>query len=125
MTQLGHAESNAEMPFHSVESAWFWFVRAWQAYHDGARFRAGHGGVQRPCEPIDIMCVLDRLHRDKRLVMDHIHVLRHYGLKGEPPIENRRKEARAYYIWREAMQRLEEVLVEKGIVASPYSEAAE
>lgn len=54
-------------PFESVEEAWFWFITAQQAKNDGARFVAGGGLVTRPCEPVDILKILDSLHR-KRMV---------------------------------------------------------
>ena len=77
---------------------------------------AGYSLVSRPCEPIDILKVLERLYRQRRLVRDHLLVLRHYGRRQMPPDYNRVKEARAYTIWVEALDRLGEALISKGIV---------
>lgn len=104
------------VPFDSAEEAWFWFIRAQEARNDGARFAAGQGLLPRPCEPLDIMRVLDRLYRTRRLVRDHLLVLRHYGRRDMAPDPRRVKEARAYQIWEEALERIESVLVAKGIV---------
>ena len=104
------------IPFDSAQEAWFWFIRAQAARNDGARFAAGQGALPRPCEPIDILRVLDRLYRTRRLVRDHLLVLRHYGRRDMAPDPRRVKEARAYKIWAEALERIEAVLISKGIV---------
>ncbi len=80
-------------PFESVEQAWFWFIQAQQARNDGARIGAGLGLVARPCEPADILKILDRLYRNRRLQMDHLLVLRHYGRRQMPPDPRRTRRA--------------------------------
>lgn len=102
-------------PFETAEEAWFWFIDAQQARQDGARISAGQGLYTRPCEPMDILKVVERLHRNRRLIMDHF-VLRHYGRRHYAPDPHRIKEQRAYTLWREAFERIEPVLVAKGIV---------
>lgn len=104
------------VPFRSTEEAWFWFINAQSAKNDGARFVAGQGAVPRPCEPLDILKALDRLYRNRRLIRDHLLVLRHYGRRQMAPDARRIKEARAHGIWHEALERLGEVLERKGIV---------
>lgn len=104
------------VPFDNVEDAWLWFILAQEARNDGARFSAGLGLMMRPCEPADILNAVDRLYRNRRLVMDHILVLRHYGKRQLPPDPRRIKEVRAFALWKEALERIEPVLVRKGIV---------
>jgi hypothetical protein len=104
------------VPFDTVEEAWFWFINAQEARVDGARFTAGLSLVPRPCEPIDILKVLDTLRRNRRLLMEHLLVLRHYGRRRMPPDARRIKEARAYKIWTEALTSIGEALERKGIV---------
>ena len=113
-----HKECEAYVPFESAEETWFWFIAAQQARNDGARYIAGLGNMHRPCEPVDILKILDSLYRKRRLLRDHLLVLRHYGRRFMPPDLGRVKEQRAYYIWREALERLEPILEEKGIIAS-------
>lgn len=117
----------ATIPFLSAEEAWFWFIQAQQARSDGARFSMGAGLYPRPCEPLDILKVLDRLYRARKLKMDHVLVLRHYGRRMMPPDPYRVKETRAHRLWIEALGLMEFVLVGKGIVAlpSPFAQAAE
>ncbi len=104
------------VPFDNVEEAWFWFIAAQSARNDGARIIAGAGGEIRPCEPVDILKVLDTLYRNRTLRREHFLVLRHYGRRNMPPDVNRVKEKRSFYLWREAMEKLEPPLQRKGIV---------
>ncbi|MBL4804585.1 MAG: hypothetical protein JKY71_06935 [Alphaproteobacteria bacterium] len=107
------------VPFRDAEEAWFWFVAAQAAKNDGARFSAGTALYPRPCEPLDILKVLDRLYRTRRLVRDHLLVLRHYGRRHLPPDPHRKKEIRAYQLWHEALERIGVVLARKGIIEKP------
>lgn len=107
---------NDTTPFECAEDAWFWFMAAQDAKNDGAKFIAGAGMYKRPCEPVDILKVLDRLHRNRRLHRDHLLVLRHYGRRRMAPDKFRAKESRAYDLWNEALGRIEDVLIAKGIV---------
>ena len=104
-------------PFDTVEDAWFWFMEANAARQEGARFGAGRGLVARPCEPMDVLRVVDRLYRNRRLFREHLLVLAHYGRRHMPPDPHRRREMRAHVIWSEAIDRISPVLREKGIVA--------
>jgi hypothetical protein len=114
------------VPFATMEEAWFWFIQAQQARNDGARFTMGLGRVPRPCEPLDILKIMDRLYRHRRLLMDHLKVLRHYGQRLMPPDRNRVKEMRAHKLWVEALARMEPIFIRKGILQQQhYMEAAE
>lgn len=106
-------------PFRCVEEAWFWFIQANKARNEGARIQANMGRLSRPCEPVDILKVIDRLYRNRRLNLDHLHVLRHYGNRMVTPDPSARQERRSYDIWREAMDRMEPILIRKGIVEKP------
>lgn len=107
------------VPFESVEEAWFWFIQARLATTQGARIKAGAGKLPRPCEPYDILMIVNDLYRKRRLLMDHAKVLRHYGERLSPPDPWNVREGRAYRLWQEAMQRLEPVLWRRGIIAAP------
>lgn len=103
-------------PFIDAEEAWFWFIQAQQARNDGARLKAGASTIERPCEPTDILKILDRLYRNRILLRDHLLVLRHYGRRQFSPDPHRVKEARAAFLWREAMKKIEPSFIRKGIV---------
>ncbi len=103
-------------PFNNAEEAWFWFITAQQARNDGARITASNSVMQRPCEPVDILKILDQLYRKRRLLRDHLLVLRHYGRRNMPPDSRRVKEARAAVLWEEALERMTPVMERKGII---------
>lgn len=111
--QTSHQQT---VPFTTPEEAWFWFIDANQARLDGARYTAARGNVRRPCEPVDILRILDRLYRTRRLMIDHMRVLRYYGVRQMAPEAWRKTEARSATLWREAMRALEPVLIAKKIM---------
>ncbi|MFP4313337.1 MAG: hypothetical protein ACLFR0_03325 [Alphaproteobacteria bacterium] len=121
-TYFPMVKDNGVVPFASVEEAWFWFINAQKAKNEGARIKAGQSLYPRPCEPADIMNVITRLHRNRRLKMEHFHVLRHYGVRQYAPDSRRIKEGRACKLWREAMSIMEEPLLRKGIIEAPHSQ---
>lgn len=104
------------VPFDTVEEAWFWFILAQQAKVEGARYTAGLSITPRPCEPSDILKILQNLYRNRLLLWEHMLVLRHYGRRQLAPDLKRVKEARAHKLWLEAMKRLEPVLIRKEIM---------
>jgi len=103
-------------PFDTVEQAWLWSVRATIARHEGARVTAGRGLVARPCEPSDIMGVVSRMNRDRRLSDRHVSVLVRYGRRYAAPDSTRRREYGDARMWDEALDRLIPPLRAKGIV---------
>ncbi|MBU6235263.1 MAG: hypothetical protein KGQ41_05415 [Alphaproteobacteria bacterium] len=113
------------VPFDTAEEAWFWFIQANQARLDGARYTAVRGNVRRPCEPVDVLRILDRLYRSRRLMMDHLRVLRFYGLRQMPPEGWRKSEARAATLWAEALRALEPIFIDKKIMRDPFMRAVE
>jgi hypothetical protein len=116
ISAVSTSRDDNSVPFASTEEAWFWFVQAQEARASGARIVAGRGVVPRPCEPLDMMRVVDRLYRQRKLIRDHLHVLVHYGRRLMAPDPERRLEVRASDLWREALAFLDPVLREKGIV---------
>ncbi len=105
------------VPFSSAEEVWFWFIRAQEAKASGARIKAGMALNPRPCEPVDVLRIVDRLYRQRRLLRDHLLVLAHYGRRLMAPDPDYRREVRASSLWREAFDRIEPTLRSKGIVA--------
>lgn len=102
--------------FDSAEETWFWFIQAQQARVEGARYTAGMSLTPRPCEPSDILSILNRLYRNRMLLWDHMLVLRHYGRRQLAPDLSCPKEMRAHKLWGEAMERLEPILIRRGIM---------
>lgn len=117
----GHAPVHSQLartePFGSAEDAWFWTMAALAARREGARIAAGKGLVARPCEPDDVVKVLDRLYRQRRIELAHARILRIWGERGMAPDPRSMAERGDWRLWREAMSRLEWPLRVKGIVA--------
>lgn len=110
-------------PFRNEEEVWFWFMGANQARLDGATTASNSGGPSRPCEPIDILRILDRLYRSGQLTMDHFRILRHYGERLMAPDRWKPREARAAVFWKEAMLALRDSFLAKGIIEIADGEA--
>jgi hypothetical protein len=107
----------AESPgvaFRSAADAWFWTMGALRARREGS----GNSGkiVERPCDPDDVVCCLDRLYRSKRIGLRHARVLRDWGERQIAP-DARTRSGQEALLWREALTCLEPQLRCKGIVA--------
>ncbi|MDB5412101.1 MAG: hypothetical protein JWR10_436 [Rubritepida sp.] len=97
------------VPFTSAAEAWIWTMQALVARREGGRVDPG----ARPCEPDDVVKVLDRLYRNRRITLQHARVLRVWGERGLAPDDNHPGEAR---LWTEATHALDWPLRVKGIV---------
>jgi hypothetical protein len=106
-------------PFASSEEAWFWTMAALIARQDGARLSASRGTTMRPCEPDDVVKCLDRLYRQRRIELSHARILRIWGERGYAPNPRIPSERGDLRLWREAMERMDFPLRQKGIVAGP------
>jgi hypothetical protein len=104
------------VPFADVAEAWFWAMQAHQAMLDGARVRAGQALLPRPCEGADILRVVDRLFRQRRLLREHLVVLARYGRLVMAPERDRARETADWLLWTEALERMEPMLRTKGII---------
>lgn len=101
-------------PFRTAEGAWRWAFRALLARQDGAGAPTGIGRSNRPCEPDDVVKVLDSLYRERRITLDHARALRVYAERDEPP-HPRSGDGR---LWHEALAAMEPKLRAKGIVGA-------
>jgi hypothetical protein len=102
-------------PFCHADEAWFWAVGALQARRDGCR-SATSTRVERPCDPDDVVICVEQLYQNG--VINHIHtrVLAKWGARRLAPSERHAAEAQEARIWREALDRVERSLCERGIV---------
>ena len=102
--------------FDTTQEAWFWFMQANEAKRVGAKCSPGMGAVSRPCEPEDIMNIVNKLYRQRNLLIDHVRILAHYGKKLCAPNKDRYREQKACTLWKEAIARIEPVFLQKGII---------
>ncbi len=107
------ADYRETQAFESAEEAWFWFC-----FCESLGPRRGSGsGIVRPCETSDISLVVKRLVREKKLGQIHLKIMSRYGLKQMPPHVCAGDSLAACRLWREAMDALAVVLLQKGILA--------
>ncbi|MQP64486.1 hypothetical protein GE253_03920 [Niveispirillum sp. SYP-B3756] len=104
------------IPFTDVTEVWFWTMQAHKALLEGARVRAGQALLPRPCEPGDILKVVERLYRQGRLRHEHVQVLARYGRQMLAPERDRAQETADWLLWQEALGRMEPILRDKGII---------
>ena len=105
-----------ETQFDSAEEAFFNMVSC-QKYSAAGAKRFKHAGVYiRPGSAIDTRIVIERLYAQRKLSLDHIHVLRWYGKREMRPDARREKEARAAMLWDDAMAIIGAELEKKGMV---------
>ncbi len=103
-------------PFDTVEDAWMWSVQATVARYDGAKIIAGQGDTPRPCEPVDVMSVVSRMNRERRLSNRHVSVLVRYGRRLTAPDSGRQREFQDARLWDEALDTMVVPLRERGII---------
>lgn len=99
--------------FANAADAWFWTMLALRSRHEGAT--GSTNSVERPCEPDDVMRCVDQLYRNRQIGLSHARVLRHWGERQVAPdrAAHAGDDAR---LWREALDRLETPLRNKGII---------
>ena len=103
-------------PFATAEEAVLWMMQALAARNDGAK--SAGSGQRRPCEPDDVLNVMNRLYYRRRILLEHARVIRRWGERGYPPDPNALEEMADYRVWKEAMDRMTWPLQQKGIVAA-------
>lgn len=98
--------------FKTSEEAWFWCNR-----------KNTYSSIERPCERLDILKIVERLYRQRRLKIDHLRVMAFYGVRQLKPQMVRYQERRAFYLWRDAMRILGEVLEQRNLVCNRIQRA--
>ncbi len=100
--------------FASAEDAWFWAYGAWQARHQGAA--ANGRGARRPCDPDDVLLVVERLLRARRIDAAHASVLGRWGQRQVAP-SAQWGQPEEVTLWQDAMTALGAILSRKGLLA--------
>ncbi len=108
--------------FENEEDLWFW-------YHTCLKLKESkqcYCRFERPCEPMDITILIQRLHETGMLLTGHLITLKTFGKQGFKPDHNihgkhqrdneNRDERIASETWREAMLVLNFVFKQKGFI---------
>lgn len=109
-------------PFDTVEECWFWTMSSLMARRDGTG-RPIPSPIKRPCDPDDVVKVLDRLYRQRKIDLQHARILRIWGERGIAPNPRFASERGDLRIWVEAITALYPPLRQKGIVAQERPKA--
>lgn len=111
-----YIEENAPAtPFDSSEEAWLWCCLCESLGH--IKGRGGHRTITRPCESADILIAAKKLLKTGKITHEHLQILSKYGLQQMPPHPNFGDSPRICRLWKDAMDFLENILKQKGIVA--------
>lgn len=100
--------------FTTVEEAWYWTLACLAARRGDAPAPA-----PRRCRPEDVLLHLDRLYRRRRVQLVHVRIMRLWGERGRPPNPAFARERCDWRLWREALDRLDWPLRQRGIVTGP------
>jgi hypothetical protein len=100
-------------PFPSAAEALFWTIRT-STTRGATALRGAAPTIRRPCEPGEVLRVLDTLYRRRRLDTAHLRVLARWGARGVAPCPQRHRADSA--LWREGIDRVAGLLRPKGIV---------
>ena len=104
-------------PFTSAEEAWFWSLAAKLARDEGARPKAGEARTPRPCEPLEVAHLAERLYRQGRLTPAQWKVMLVFGRAFVAPDPRLAGQRRLAGHWRAGLQILAAALKAKGILA--------
>jgi hypothetical protein len=120
-TEGWHEQLSAQEVQEVQEMAELWFSFMRGQHPPGQRQGAGRVCLKsRPTGTspnhlnIKLYKLLDRLYRQRRLLIDHVRVLAHYGRKQHSPNPNHWREQRAALLWQEALSCLAQNLRQEG-----------
>lgn len=121
-TRLRQNRTRAVEPFRTCDAAWLWCFARLMERRETARPQPADMNPPRPCDPDDIVKVVDRLYRQRQIELAHAKILREWGEAGRPPNQDWPAERSAARLWREAMRAMDLPLRLKGIVQeSPFN----
>lgn len=104
------------IPFQTSEEAWFWYVRSERSRREGGQPTRSFSMETRPCDPDDVYKSVMDLRRKNTLQDHHLRVLGKFGWRDSPPDPRLGAEEYSFILWDEALDRMDTVLMDKGIV---------
>jgi hypothetical protein len=113
--QAAPARPDGSALFADAATAWTWCMQVLAARRDGAGAAFAARGI-RPCEADDVVAVVDRLYRQRRITLAHARTLRIYGERQSAPNPRVQSEREDAALWRQALAQMEPLLRRKGII---------
>ncbi len=111
MNETQQIQSNTEK-FHNAEQMWFWFVYS-KSVQTGF-IRNNHPYSRRVCELLDVETMITKLYLSGQLTEKQLNVMKKFGDKRRAPHQYIWEENHAAYLWKTAMDVLENAARKKG-----------
>ena len=107
-------ENQNQTLFESAEEAWFWFCRYDERI--GYKVKTSRYRIVRPCCLDDIYLVVSKLYIARKIKERYLKTIIKYGRMQLVPDERIVDEREDALWWSDAMDKIEIVLIKKGIV---------
>ncbi len=107
-------ENPNQVLFESAEEAWFWFCK--YDARTGYKAKTSICKVVRPCFLDDIYIVVSKLYLARKISERHLKTIIKYGRMQMIPDERIVDEQEEALWWSDAMDKIETILIKKGIV---------
>ncbi|MCR5506992.1 MAG: hypothetical protein K6F04_04050 [bacterium] len=117
-----YEENPNQVLFESAEEAWFWFCK-YDNMKNGHKSKTSNIVISRPCVLDDIYIVVSKLYLARKIKERHLKTLIKYGRMQIAPDERIVDEQDEAIWWSDAMDKIETVLIKKGIVKCENSES--
>ena len=111
MNEIQQTQSNTEK-FHNAEQMWFWFVYS-KSIQSGF-IRNNRISSRRVCELLDVETMITKLYLSGQLTEEQLNVMKKFGDKRRAPHQYIWSENRAAYLWKTAMDVLENAARKNG-----------
>lgn len=111
MNEIQQIQSNTEK-FHNAEQMWFWFVYS-KSVQSGF-IRTNRPCSRRVCELLDVETMITKLYLSGQLTEKQLNVMKKFGDKRRAPHQYIWEENHAAYLWKTAMDVLENAARKKG-----------
>ncbi len=106
-------ENPNQVLFDSAEEAWFWYCK----YEEKSFSKSNSSNkIIRPCYLDDIYIVVSKLYLARKISERHLKTLIKYGKMQVVPDHRILEEQEEALWWDDAMDKLETILMKKGIV---------
>ena len=111
MIEFQQTQSNMEK-FHSAEQMWFWFIYS-KSVQSGY-IKNHHTGSRYVCELLDVETMVTKLYLSGQLSEEQLTVMKKFGDKKRAPHQYIWSENHAAYLWKDAMNVLENAARKNG-----------
>ncbi len=113
LNTLSDNNINTTEKFQNAEQLWFWFIYS-KSVQNG--FIHNHTCLRRPCELLDVETLITKLYLSGKLSEEQLQVMKKFGDKRRAPHQYIYSENKSAFLWKTAMETLENAAHDKGWV---------